>query len=311
MLIEQSAFAVLMVKPSHFGYDHDTASSNSFQKLLDLPTDEITKQVEIEFNAVVDGLRRHGITVIVAEDNGITPKPSAVFPNNWISTWPDGKVFIYPMATASRRIERNKDFLKLLGQDFNVTEIIDLSDFETKGSYLESTGSIVFDHRHKIAYCCLSARSTPALFKEHVASLGYQPVSFQAHSRGVAIYHTNVMMGIQSSTAVVCLSAIVDTDERTRVSELITTTGHQLVVINEAQLESYCGNVLELHNRQLERFLVMSQSAYDSFSNDQKASLERDKQLLPFAIPTIEALGGGSIRCMLTEIFLPLQVKSE
>ncbi len=302
---EQSTSIVLMVKPTHFGFDPETAQSNTFQKQLHVSNQQIAEQVEREFNGVVHGLRFHQIEVIAAGDDNTIPAPSAVFPNNWISTWPNGQIYLYPMAQASRRHERSSAVVDILKHNFKVNGVTDLSDNENRGIFLESTGSIIFDHQHRLAYCCLSPRSNKQLFEAHAQSLGYRPISFHAESRGAAIYHTNVMMGIQSSTAVICASAITSDNERTAVTEVIKSSGHTLVDISKTQMLSFCGNILELHNPVGERFLVMSQSAFNVYTPNQRAILAQDKQILAFAIPTLETLGGGSIRCMLAEVFLP------
>lgn len=294
-----------MVDPSSFGFDEQTAKTNTFQHHLELAPKAITRKAQDEFRAYVDMLREHGITVHVFRDRMDPPKPNGVFPNNWLTTWPDGKVFLYPMATPSRRVERSPIALLELADGFEVSEIIDLSTHEQDDEILESTGVMVFDHPNKVAYGCISPRCNEDLFRQHVASLGYKPVTFHAYADGAAIYHTNVLMGVQSKTAVICTQAIIDETERNEVTETLRLTGHEIVDISFAQMEHFCGNVLEVKNDQNELFLIMSQAAYDAFTLGQRATLSQDKTILPAAIPTIETIGGGSARCMLAEVFLP------
>ncbi len=300
----QSAHAVLMVSPASFAIDPQTAVSNAFQIQPDNQK-TVAEQAMAEFRNAVDNLRQADIEVLVHEGLASENKPNAVFPNNWISTWPDGRVFTYPMATPSRRVERDNEVLSELASSFAIGQTIDLSDIEKAGRYLESTGVIVFDHLARTAYGCISERCDEELFNQHVMSLGYRPITFHAYDeQGTPIYHTNVMMAVQSTTAVICSQAIADPSERKLVVDLLKNT-HKVIEITPAQMNDFCGNVLELENVRGEKYLALSRSAYDAFTPAQRKILASDKTLLPTAIPTIESVGGGSMRCMLAEIFLP------
>lgn len=304
MLSQQSARSVLMVSPASFAFDTQTAASNTFQVKLAVRSSVITSRAMQEFRGAVSTLRRAGVNVVAHQGDPGDKRPNAVFPNNWISTWPDGRVFTYPMATASRRVERDDRIIDQLAGKFAINRVIDLSGSELDERYLESTGVIIFDHIQKIAYACVSQRCDTELFKRHVMSLGYEPIAFHAYDpSGTPIYHTNVMMGIQSTTAVICSEAITDVTERQKVLESLARN-HQVVDISFEQMNSFCGNVLELENRYGDKLLAMSQTAYNGFSKQQRQILGTDKKLVPINIPTIEAIGGGSVRCMLAEIFL-------
>lgn len=302
---KQSARSVLMISPTTFGYDYQTAESNAFMVEVPVEPDLITHQASDEFEVAVEKLRAADVDVIVHQGDPDEYRPSAVFPNNWLSTWPDGRVFTYPMATASRRVERDSRVLDQLTETHIITEIVDISESEVNGQHLESTGAIVFDHQAKVAYGCISERCDVDLFTSHVESLGYRPVAFHAYDpSGVPIYHTNVMLAIQSTTAVICSEAIPDPAERQQVLDLLRAD-HTVIDIGFDQLNSFCGNVLEIENRHGDKLLVMSQTAYQAFDEPQRQQLAQDKKILPISIPTIEVSGGGSIRCMLAEIFLP------
>lgn len=306
MPAKQSASSLLMVRPRTFGFDKETAESNVFQHQSTLSPHEIRQRANAEFEAAVDQLRDTGIEIIVFDDPEQTDKPDAVFPNNWLSMWPDGHVFLYPMATESRRKERSNAALEQLKQRFRLHKVTDLSSSEADGRFLESTGVMIFDHIAKVVYGCRSLRCDEILFREHADALGYQAVIFDAFDRdNYPIYHTNVLMGVQTTTAVVCLDAITDTLRKEAVVHQLTTTGHEIIDISHEQMNAFCGNVLEITNKEGECFLAMSQHAYDAFTQEQRERLSRDKTLLPIAIPTIETIGGGSVRCMLAEIFLP------
>lgn len=300
------ADAVFMVEPTSFGFDEQTAASNVFQKHLAADTQEITARAQQEFDTFVVTLRTHNIEVITFRDEGFPPKPNAVFSNNWLSTWPDGRVFLYPMATLSRRIERSESALDTIRSQCTVSDVINISSAEHDGRFLESTGVMVFDHLHKLVYACLSERCDETLLRSHAAQLGYEPVVFHAVTEDdTAIYHTNVMLAIQAHTAIVCAEAITDTVERTQVLARLHETGHVVIEITLEQMRAFCGNILEIRSRDGGACVVMSQSAYEHFTPEQRATLEKHGTLIPIAIPTIETIGGGSARCMLTEVFLP------
>lgn len=296
-----------MVYPSTFGFNEQTAVTNAFQQKIEADADDITSKACREFDGFVEKLRSKGIHVTVFRDSLNPPKPDAVFPNNWISTWTDGGIYLYPMATESRRRERNQLVVDQLDQDFTVGKVVDLSGEEEKGMYLEGTGVLVFDHPNKLAYGVISPRCSEELFKNHVTQLGYKPVLFSAvDAKGQPVYHTNVVMGVQSTTAVICGEAIKDEAEREHV--LSKLRQHQAVVdITLDQMNNFCGNVIEAQNDQGKLFLIMSRTAHDNFSPEQRDILSEDKELLPVDIPTIETIGGGSARCMVAEVFLPFK----
>lgn len=305
----QSTAAVLLVKPTTFGFDEQTAVTNTFQNRVALDKPEVTHFAEVEFQRLADTLDAHGIQTVVFEDNTEPPKPNAVFPNNWLSMWPDGRLYLYPMATKSRRLERSPRALMELAKQFQITKVIDLSSSEQDGKFLESTGVMVFDHVHKIMYGCESARCDERLFRKHAAELGYTPILVHAFDQhGAPMYHANLLIAVQASTAVVCLEAIADHAERETIKASLADTGHDVIDITLEQLNAYCANVLELRNAAGERFLLLSRGAYEAYTSAQRAALGKDKTLVPVAVPIIEKVGGGSVRCMMAEIFLPPKV---
>jgi hypothetical protein len=211
------------------------------------------------------------------------------------------------MCAPNRRLERRPDILEKLGQQYAIREVIDLSKYEAEGRFLEGTGSLIFDHEHRVVYACISPRTDAELVRQVAELLGYRPVTFHAtDGHGHAIYHTNVMMCVGGKFATVCLESITDATEQAAVVDSLTSAGHELVAISRAQVERFAGNMLTLQpaagGREL---LVMSQSAYDSLTTEQRHTLSRYCELVPLAIPTIETIGGGSARCMLAEVFLP------
>jgi hypothetical protein len=303
----QSASTVFMVRPTRFFFNEETAASNHFQRpLAGLEPEQVQKRAFAEFDAMVAALRARGVAVEVFEDTADPPKPDAVFPNNWLTLHPDGRVLLYPMCAPSRRPERRPDILAALDEKFRIEEIIDLSGHEQEGRFLEGTGSLIFDHVHRVVYAGLSPRTDAGLLADVAARLGYRPVAFHAHdAQGQVIYHTNVMMCVGEGFAVVCLESITDPAERAAVADSLTHTGHEIVAISLAQVARFSGNMLTLQPAAGRELLALSQSAFDALTEAQKQALSGYCDLLPLPIPTIETIGGGSARCMLAEVFLP------
>jgi len=303
----QAASAVFMVRPTRFGFNRETALSNYFQQEIAEAAEAVQAQAIAEFDEAVATLRARGVQVLVFDDTPEPYTPDAVFPNNWLTMHPDGTVLLYPLCAANRRPERRPEILAALRQRFALANVIDLSGHEQEGRFLEGTGSIIFDHLHRVAYACLSPRTDAALFREVAERLGYRPVAFRAvDAQGQPIYHTNVMMCVGARFAVVCLASIVDGAERTAVLDALTSTGHEVVDISLAQVGRFAGNMLTLRPATAtHELLVLSQSAFNSLTAPQRQTLESHCELVPLAISTIETIGGGSARCMLAEVFLP------
>ena len=308
--MNQPASVILMVRPANFGFNHETLANNFYQKEDPRSSEEIQKLAVVEFEGFVSLLRDQGIEVLVLEDTLAIKKPDAIFPNNWFSTHEDGKVIIYPMFSLNRRLEKRMDVVEyLIDKGFGVSEIIDLSFFEEYDQFLEGTGSMVMDHQARVIYACFSDR-THRIPLDYVSKLlGYEVVAYHAiqenYGKPSAIYHTNVMMNLGTHTAVVCLESIVKASERQKVQERLVKSGKRVLPITSRQKFQFAGNMLELSNGAGEKFTVMSQSAYDSLNVGQIQQIERYTTIISPAIPTIEKVGGGSVRCMIAEIFLP------
>lgn len=292
-----------MIRPATFGFNAETALSNAFQR--DEATQNMHKKALAEFDGMVKTLHEAGLTVHVFEDTPQPEKPDAVFPNNWVSLHAHGTLVLYPMLAKNRRLERRMDVLEQLRHDFIVTRLLDLTEAELENRFLEGTGSIVFDHISKTAFACRSPRTDEKLLKQLCAALGYSPICFNAFdASGRAIYHTNVLLAIGTSWAVCCAEAI-PASQRNVIVRHLEVGGRQLIPISQKQMASFVGNMLELADARGNKLILLSETAYQSLSTKQKASLQKHAKLLPIAIPTIEKIGGGSVRCMVAEIFLP------
>ena len=301
----QATNHILLIRPASFLFNKETAGSNAFQKDVDESEEEIKRKKLTEFDGVVQTLKGKGVSVLVVNDTDEPQKPDAIFPNNWVSFHEGGTVVLYPMCAPNRRTERRLDIIDLLKKHFEITTIKDLSHFEQEGRFLEGTGSVLFDHLHKIAYACLSPRTDKELFISLCDYLHYKPVYFTAiDDNGKEIYHTNVMMCVGEQFTVVCLDTIKDDGEKQYVVQSLTETGHTIIDITPQQMKSFAGNMLSLKTNKGESILVLSQSAFDSLTPVQKKEIEKYSALVPLSINTIETMGGGSARCMIAEIFL-------
>ncbi len=304
------ASCILMIRPAAFGYNEETADSNFFQhKPSNLPNRQagnqtIQQSAVEEFDSMVNLLRSHGIDVIVFDDSAEPPKLDAVFPNNWLSTSPDGIISVFPMYAANRRAEKRDDILKWLNENFKVKDIQDWSEFEAEGRFLEGTGSMVMDHDHKMIYAAVSVRTNLSVLEKFAAANGYQAIVFLATDKnGNPVYHTNVVMTLGENFAVLCEEAIEEEWELIAVRQLLESTSHTIIPITREQIHAFAGNMLQIQNSKGEKFLLLSKTAFDSLRKEQKQMLEAYCKLLPIPIPTIENTEGGSVRCMMAEIF--------
>lgn len=301
--MRQAAAKIMMVRPAHFGYDPLTAKTNSFQQTEGADQKHNIQQAAIdEFNSAVNTLRTRGVEVVVIDDTDEPKKPNAVFPNNWVS-FHNGRVILYPMLAENRRWERRIDLLdQLVDEGVPVNEVIDISKYEEDNKFLESTGSVVIDYEHDLAYACLSSRTDRDVLDKLCEINGYEPVLFESFNKeGLAVYHTNVVMCLASKYAVICAESI-KPDQRFDVIRTLEETGHEVVEITMDQMYAFAGNMLEVLDSEGKSILVMSQTAYDSLSEHQIQSLSIYSAIQTVSIPTIEKYGGGSVRCMMCRV---------
>jgi hypothetical protein len=305
----QCASSVLMVRPAQFGSNPVTAASNRFQyQDSGVPPRETQQRAREEFEELALTLYNADVEVCVVEDTPDPSKPDAVFPNNWVSFHADGSVVLYPMLAASRREERREDILAALVREhgFRITRTIDLTWHERDERYLEGTGSLVLDRVNRLAYACLSPRTHLDALGDFAQQLDYEVATFDAvDAAGVPIYHTNVLMCLGQSFAVICGATIRDETRRAAMLKIIADTGREIIDITLGQMTAFAGNMLELRSRKGEPIVVLSGRALESLTREQRAGLERHARPLAVPIPTIERYGGGSVRCMLAEIHLP------
>lgn len=307
--MSQASDTLLLIRPSNFGFNPETAASNSFQNN---PSNVPVRELAIaEFNAAVSLLQRESVNTVVFDDIPKDRTPDSIFPNNWVSFHKDGKVVLYPMEAPNRRREKRRDILEMLKNEkgYELSEIIDLSEFEKASQYLEGTGSIVFDHINKIAYVAISSRSHITPLKKITEQLDYRYSTFHAIDySGKPVYHTNVVMSVGTSFVVINASSIEDLAERNKLLQELDS--RQIIEITNEQMSNFAGNMLEVTNTKGEPYILLSATALKSLNSKQVKALESYASLLPFSIPTIEKVGGGSIRCMVAEMFLPKRGKN-
>jgi hypothetical protein len=303
--MSQIASTILMVRPASFGFNAETAQNNVFQKKVQTSQKEIQQKAVEEFDKFVTTLRKKGIDVIVYEDTAKPVKPDAVFPNNWFCTLEDGTVAVFPMYAPNRRIEKRNDLLEMLVDKYKVRDVEDWSEYEAESLFLEGTGSMIIDQEYKVIYACISPRTNKTVLEKFAQAHAYKAMLFSSKDEnGTDIYHTNVIMHLGETYAVICLESITSETERIAVSQLLISTGHEVVPISLQQVHAFAGNMLQVKNAKGEKFTILSKSAYNSLTNEQKNILQTHSTLLPIDITTIETIGGGSTRCMMAEIFL-------
>lgn len=304
----QTTDTLLMIEPVAFGFNAQTAENNYFQ--TNAQDHQTQARALAEFRGFVARLEAKDIRVIVVPDTPNPHTPDSIFPNNWVSFNQDGSVFLYPMFAPNRRDERRPEVLEAVRRaGHRIEKVEDLSATEAEGRFMEGTGSIIFDHNEKIAYGSVSLRLDEALFREFCKKIGYRAVVFHSYqSVGEArlpIYHTNVMMCVAEKFVVICLDTIDDAEERKAVAEIIRSSGKEIIEITEAQMQQFAGNMLAVRNIHGQPFLVMSDTAFNSLTEDQLKRIGQYTEIIHANLSTIEQNGGGSARCMLAEVFTP------
>jgi hypothetical protein len=309
--MQQTTNTIVMIRPINFRMNEQTAVNNYYQKVIDnLLPETVNAKAQQEFDAYVEKLRGVGINVVVIEDTKEHDTPDSIFPNNWISFHENGNVGLYPMYAENRRLERREDVLiKLEEAGFKINQIVDYTSAEDEGVFLEGTGSLLLDRENRKAYCALSPRADEELFIEFCEDFEYTPVIFTANQTvgdsRKAIYHTNVMMCLAETFAVICTDTIDDKKERKNVLSNLKEDGKEVITISEAQVNNFAGNMLQVRGKDDKRYLIMSNSAYQSLRPAQIELIEKHCEILSSSLDTIEACGGGSARCMMAEVFLP------
>jgi len=303
--MSQVASTILMIRPAAFGYNAETAANNVFQSQSKLSANDVQQKAEQEFDAFVEALRKKNIEVIVVQDTTDPVKPDAIFPNNWFCTLQDGTLAVFPMYAPNRRIEKRDDMLQVLTDEYKTRDVEDWSEYEAESLFLEGTGSMIIDHEHKLIYACLSPRTNKAVLEKFAYAHGYRAITFYAKDEnGVEVYHTNVIMHLGETYAIICIESITDEIERIALTQLLTSTGHEIIPITLKQVHAYAGNMLQVKNAKGKNFTILSKQANKALTKEQKDILKIHSNLLPIDINTIETIGGGSVRCMMAEIFL-------
>ena len=311
--MKQTTNSILMIRPVAFRMNEQTAVNNYYQKVLDgLSPETVNAKAQQEFDTFVNKLRKVGVNVIVVEDTLEPNTPDSIFPNNWISFHENGDVALYPMFAENRRAERREDILDTLEDEgFKINQIVDYTSAEEDNVFLEGTGSLLLDRENGKAYCALSPRADEEVMIEFCEDFELTPVIFEAfqtvNGERKLIYHTNVMMCLGDTFAVICADCIDDKKERKMVLDSLRGDDKEIILITEEQVNNFAGNMLEVKGENDKRFLVMSESAYKSLTKKQIAQLEAHVEIIHSSLDTIEACGGGSARCMMAEIFLPRQ----
>ena len=298
----QTTSKVLMVRPSHFAFNEETAQNNCFQQRG--AHENVHKEAITQFDSLVSALRANDVDVIVVQDTSEPWTPDSIFPNNWFSSHISGELVLYPMFAKNRQAERKPEILKLLRRKMNHPKLVDLTHWEAKGLFLEGTGSMILDRDKNIAYACRSERTSEEVLNDFCNKLGFDAVVFDAYDKvGNPIYHTNVMMEVGTQVAIICLESIKSEVERNRVVSRLTETGKVIVDISLDQVEHFAGNMLEVRSRNRNPIMVMSASARKSLTAEQEQVIGTYNKIVSVDLSTIESNGGGSARCMIAEIF--------
>jgi hypothetical protein len=301
----QTTSNLLMIRPVNFGFNAETAVNNAFQ--VAGVSERTQEKALAEFEGFVSLLRANGVDVTVVGDDPEPHTPDSIFPNNWVSFHANGTVCLYPMFAENRRAERKDSILEEVGKKFRITRTLDLTYYEKDGQFLEGTGSMVLDRDNKLAYACLSPRTNKKVLLAFCNRMGYRSMTFMAvDANKQPIYHTNVMMCVADKYVVLCLESLPLREEKDWIVISIKKSGKEPILISTEQMNHFAGNMLQVHNVKKEKLLVMSSQAYASLTPEQIGTLSKFNRIIHSPLGTIETNGGGSARCMMAEIHLPV-----
>ena len=289
--MDQSANKLALVEPSNFNFNIETFDTNVFQNDIQFNKLKIFE----EFDNFVSTLDKNKISYNVLK----SPKnsPDSIYPNNWVVTFNDGTYDLFSMQSPNRRLERSNSNINFLNSNYSLKH--DLTEYEAQNIFLEGTGSLVLDRVNKIAYMAQSNRSNISLASKWSQLRGYDLVHFKSHINKKPTYHTNVLMFITNKFAGICLDSI--SDAKNLLSNVKKT--HQILNLSIEQIKKFSGNAILVTNINNEDKLLISSSGLKALDLIQIRFIEKYYDIVDINIPTIEKIGGGSVRCMLLELF--------
>jgi len=298
-MVSQSTNHILMIKPAIFYKNSQTIESNHYQ--IEGENEDIkiiTIKAIKEFNDFKLELESNGINILCFE--GSKECPDHIFPN-WFTTFSDKTMQIFSMLAPNRRTEKTPEIISYLQKDYDLTH--NYSSFEDKDIFLEGTSSMVFDRVNKIVYAGLSPRTNQNLLTEWCKEHSYELVKVQTESHtGAPIYHTDVFMFVGTDVIGICYE-VIKSEYRELLKEKVSKY-HTVMEISKEQILDFCGNALEAKDKEGNLYLIMSSRAHDALNHDQLNILNTFyKKIIHSDLPTIEKYGGGSARCMLSELF--------
>jgi len=302
----QTTSQILMIRPVNFGYNSETAVNNAFQ--VAGITGNIQQRALEEFETFAALLIANNINLVIVNDTPYPHTPDSIFPNNWISFHAGGDICLYPMFALNRRLERKPAIIETISRQFIIRQTFDFSAREKDHRFLEGTGSMTLDRTNRIAYAVISPRTDHRVLNEFCETMNFTPHAFHAvDEQRNPIYHTNVMMCIAEEIAVICLDSIPDKEEKKNIIRALAHSGKEIISITFDQMNHFAGNMLQVRDNRNNKYMVMSEQAFQSLDIPQAKIIERNNRIIAAQLNTIESNGGGSARCMMAEIFLPLR----
>ena len=296
---KQSTSHLFMIEPEAFYSNEQTAFTNHYQeKVTDETPEIISEKALTEFHNLKSAIEEKGIKVTSLK--GSKDCPDHIFPN-WFITFQNKTMQIFSMMAPNRRKEKKLSMIEHLKETYELTD--DMSYLEDKEVFLESTSSMVFDRVNRIVYAGISPRTNAVQLIIWCRNNDFELVLFETQSHtGSPIYHTDVLMYVGTDIIGICFD-VIKPEHLDYVKEKVNQY-HQVIELSADQIKSFCGNGIEAQNEDEELFLIISSTAYKALNQTQLDKLLSSyKDIIHSDIPTIEKYGGGSARCMLTELF--------
>ena len=296
---KQSTSHLFMIEPESFYSNEQTSYTNHYQEeASDEDIGEITRKALVEFHNLKDKIEAKGIQVTSLK--GSKECPDHIFPN-WFMTFDNKTMQIFSMLAPNRRKEKKLSMIEHLSETYELTA--DFSYLENKEIFLESTSSMVFDRVNRIVYAGISPRTNAVQLIIWCRNNDFELVLFETESHtGSPIYHTDVLMYVGTDIIGICFDVI--KEEHVDYVKEKVNAHHDVVELTSDQIQNFSGNAIEAKNEAGELFLIISSRGFNALNDDQVNKLLKSyKEIIHSDIPTIEKYGGGSARCMLTELF--------
>ncbi|MEM6632689.1 MAG: arginine deiminase-related protein [Bacteroidota bacterium] len=295
---------VMMIRPNFVGQEDELELDIGNANTPTLPI-SLWQEALSELDLLQNQLRDSGIQVSVFQPSeGPIPLASA-FSINWVSFHPQGDIIRYPIRTHSSKLKNQAEIIQEFLDRNAAWEFTDLREYRSVGVYLEGMGSVVLDRKGRIAYACESPNTHPGFFERYCQYFEWKPIIFRANPLYKDSFaYTSSLLSVGEGFCILCKEAIAE-ENRKEVLDTLAVADKELIECNFDQMQQSACNLIQLQNTKGDRYIVLSEKAFQALYPSQVSRLESFGTLLPISLEVIGNLGVGGLCCILTEVFEP------